>query len=109
MKVYYCAFHAIAANFNETMMEYTWSVVRRDYSTLMKEGQLIRDAIFKDESLYYRFGLSSLDGVIEVTFFITVIEGDVALLGSTEDPYPSFNSQASIKSSARNRITFTKD
>jgi hypothetical protein len=56
--------------------------------------------------LFYRFSLSSLDDVEEVAFFITIIEGDAYLLGSTTDPYPNFSGGDSVKTSGNNRIIF---
>lgn len=50
---------------------------------MMKEGQVIRESVLEKETLYYSFALTSFDFVNEVTFFITVIEGDVRMISST--------------------------
>jgi hypothetical protein len=99
----------VAANDKESPLEYTWSVSKRAYSSLLKEGQLVRDSLIQGEHLYYRFGLTALEGVTEVTFFLTLLEGDVYLLSSNEDPYPNFYSKGVLKSSGNNRIVFTKE
>ena len=39
---------------------------------MMKEGQISKETIFQSEYLYYRFGLTKIDDVEEVSFFVTV-------------------------------------
>ena len=69
----------------------------------------MKDAIFEKETLYYRYGLSSLENIKEVMFYVTVIEGNIFLVGSTDDPFPSLDSNGTIKSSSSGRITFKKE
>jgi hypothetical protein len=58
------------------------SVSKRRFASLLREGQLSKDLLFKDEYLYYKLGLSSLDDIVSITVFVTVIEGDIYLLAS---------------------------
>ena len=40
---------------------------------------------------------------------MTVTEGDVMILASTDDPFPSLNSNGTLKTSQSNRLAFKKD
>ena len=56
---YYCFFYIVAAA-RTGDIEYTISLSKRKYASLLKEGQLVKDTIFQSEYIYYRFALSSL-------------------------------------------------
>lgn len=56
---YYCYFHIVTAA-RSGDIEYTLSLTKRKYASLLKEGQVVRDTIFQNEYIFYRFALSSL-------------------------------------------------
>jgi hypothetical protein len=47
--------------------------------------------------------------VTEVAFFVSVLEGDVFMLGSTTEEYPNLGSEGSIKTSGTHRLVFKKE
>ena len=103
---YYCFFHIVVAG----NVQYTVSLTKRKYSSLLKEGQVVREIIFKDQYIFYRFALSSLDDIEEVAVYITLIEGEAELLASTFDKYPDFYSKdPKMKASNSKRIIFKKE
>lgn len=89
--------------------EFTMSVSKRRFASLLREGQLSKDLLFKDEYLYYKLGLSTLEDIVSITVFVTVIEGDIYLLASAEEEFPDFDTnQTLLKFSTSNSITYTK-
>jgi hypothetical protein len=105
---YYCSFHIAAIENDNISADYTITLNKRRYTTTLMEGALTRDYIYKDEYLYFRFIIGSLDEVVSVTFFTTVIEGDIYLLGSIIDEFPTMESDG-ISFSVGSYLTFSKN
>jgi hypothetical protein len=108
---YYCSFHVAAiASASANVSDYTVTLNKRRYASTLREGELSRDLVFKDEYLYFRFLLSSLEDVLSITLYATVLEGDLYLLGSGKDEYPTMDSKADdLLFSVGNHLTFEKD
>lgn len=82
---YYCSFHIAALETLNKTSDYTISLNKRLYTNTLLEGTLSRDYIYEDEYLYFRFIVGSLEDIVSVTFFYTLIEGDVYLMVSKKD------------------------
>jgi hypothetical protein len=107
---YYCAFQIVAIEGQNATSDYTITLNKRLYTSTLMEGQLTRDFIFKEEYLYFRFIIGSLDEVVSVTFYSTTIEGDIYLMGSIKDEFPTMDSNNDdIFFSVGNYLTFYKD
>jgi len=86
------------------------SLNKRKYAGIIREGSTIKDLLFKDEYLYFKLGLSTLEEVVSITVFVTVIEGGVYLFGSTKEQYPTFDTDIHlIKSSSANTLVYLRD
>ena len=107
---YNCTFHVVTVDRTNSAFDYTFTMNKRAYSAFLREGHLAKDMIYKNEYLYYQFGLSSLEGVISITVFVTVIEGDIFLLSSTEDMYPTLETNSTnLKFSSSNTLFYARD
>jgi hypothetical protein len=82
---YYCSFHIVALETINKTSDYTITLNKRLYTNTLLEGTLSRDFIYEGEYLYFRFIVGSLDDIVGVTFFSTLIEGDIYLMVSTTD------------------------
>lgn len=106
---YYCSFHVIALEAVNKSADYTITLNKRLYTNTLLEGTLSRDFIYEDEYLYFRFIVGNLDEVVTVTFFTTLIEGDIYLMVSMKDEFPSMETKSSdLFFSVGNSITLTK-
>ena len=100
----------IVADTSNSTIDYNIIMNRRISLVFLQEGHLAKDMIYKNEYLYYQFGLSSLEGVISITVFVTVIEGDIFLLSSTEDMYPTLETNSTnLKFSSSNTLFYARD
>ena len=100
----------IVADTSNSTIDYNIIMNRRMSSGFLQEGHLTKDMIYKNKYLYYQFGLSSLEGVISITVFVTVIEGDIFLLSSTEDMYPTLETNSTnLKFSSSNTLFYARD
>ena len=48
----------------------------------LREGIVFKDFLFRHEYNYYKFTLEKINGIVEINFFVTVIDGSVAMLMS---------------------------
>lgn len=69
----YCSFHIAAIEDANLTTHYTVTLNKRQYHSTLREGQLARDLVFKNEYLFYRFVIGSLDNVESITFYSTII------------------------------------
>lgn len=107
---YYCLFQIVGLDETKDTIDYTITYNKRDFSALLRQGQLSKDIIYKDEYLYYKLGLSSLQGVDSITVFTTVIEGDILLISSTKQLYPTLDTNTTLlKYSSTNDLFYSRD
>ena len=46
---------------------------KRVYASALREGELSRNIVFMDEYLYFKFSLTSIDDILSITFYLTVL------------------------------------
>lgn len=106
----YCSFHVAAIEDANLSSHYTLTLSKRQYHSTLREGQLARDIVLKQEYLFYRFVLGSLDNVDSITFYSTIIEGDLYLIASTVEQFPTLESEGkNLFFSVGNFLTFQKN
>lgn len=83
---------------------------KRVYASALREGELSRNIVFMDEYLYFKFSLTSIEDVLSITFYLTVLEGDLYLVSSITDQFPSLESNAAdLLFSTGNSLTYQRN
>ena len=109
-QAHYCSFHVAAIEDANASSHYTLTLSKRMYHSTLREGQLARDIVLKGEYLFYRFLLGSLDNVESITFYSTIVEGDLYLIASTVEQLPTLESEGkNLFFSVGNFLTFQKN
>ena len=56
----------------------------------LKEGFPVRDRTFVGNYRYYSFSLASKEDIEQIDFFLTIMTGDVILIWSKTEKYPTY-------------------
>lgn len=88
---YTCVFQLVAlVNQDEgDMMNFGLTLYQRGFSALLKEGQIIKDTVTKENYHYYAFMLPETANIEEVAFFYNAIQGDILCLLSDKIRFPT--------------------
>lgn len=70
---YYCYFHILALEDKNNTSEFTLALNKRVYASSLREGELSRNMVFMDEYLYFKFSLTSIEDILSITFYLTVL------------------------------------
>ena len=92
-KKYTCKFHVLITNDNPQSenMSVQFTINKDTIKQWLREGHMEKGTVMQGTWNYYAFQLPSIENLVRLEFYATVIQGDVTLLLSQKKAYPSFD------------------